>query len=89
MPVLKDGKFSVFESHAILKYVHAKYARPEQDHWYPKEDYATRAKIDEYLDWHHSNLRLNATGFLLASVVFPFVKRLQFGKDYKDTDIEI
>ena len=89
MPVLIDGKFRIFESHAILKYIHAKYARPEHDHWYPKEDYVTKAKIDEYLDWHHLNLKLNATGFLVASISTPVARRARFGKDYKETKFEI
>ena len=29
------------------------------DHWYPS-DAAHRAKIDEYLAWHHTNLRIGA-----------------------------
>ena len=29
------------------------------DHWYPK-DIMVRSKIDEYMSWHHTNLRIGA-----------------------------
>lgn len=66
VPAITHGGLSLFESHAILRYLHA--VSPDQvalDHWYPK-DPAKRAKVDEYLDWHHSNLRQGAEGFMLA-----------------------
>jgi len=31
--------------------------RKVEDHWYPT-DIVARAKIDEYLSWHHANIRL-------------------------------
>ena len=37
-----------------MKYICAKYKLP--DHWYPI-DINKRAKIDEYLSWHHTNTR--------------------------------
>ncbi len=47
-------KFNLSESHAILRYLHDRYGTA--DHWYPK-DPIKRAKVNEYLDWHHSALR--------------------------------
>ena len=41
-------------SAAIMTYLVDKYNLP--DHWYPKE-LQKRAKIDEYLHWHHNYLR--------------------------------
>ena len=38
----------------MLTYLVDKYHLP--DHWYPK-DLQKRAKVDEYLHWHHNNLR--------------------------------
>ena len=46
-----------FGSGVILKYLCE--TRDVPDHWYPK-DIKARAKIDEYLSWHHTNLRLGA-----------------------------
>ena len=50
---------------AILQYLAAKFSTP--DHWYPK-DAAARAKINEYLNWHHSNTREGATGVFFNAV---------------------
>ena len=53
------------ESHTIMRYIHETRGTP--DHWYPK-DPRKRAKVDEYLDWHHNNLRLGAGGFMKAQI---------------------
>lgn len=51
----KTGEqWNLFESHAILRYLAT--TRNVPDHWYPK-DIVTRAKVDQYLDWHHTFLR--------------------------------
>lgn len=55
VPALKEGDFTLGESHAIMKYLHS--TRELPDHWYPK-DAKQRAKIDEYLDWHHTSTLL-------------------------------
>ena len=44
-------------SSAIMQYLVKQYKLP--DHWYPV-DTKQRAKIDEYLSWHHTNLRIGA-----------------------------
>ena len=55
-------RFSV----AMLQYLSAKYSTP--DHWYPSE-INSRARINEYLSWHHVNTRANgATGYFIALV---------------------
>ena len=43
------------ESHAILKYLAQKFKINEQ--WYPREDLAKQAKINQFLDFHHLNTR--------------------------------
>ncbi|TMW68075.1 hypothetical protein Poli38472_007747 [Pythium oligandrum] len=53
IPVLKDGDFTLFEGNAILTYLADKYGWEDV---YPK-DLQTRAKINEYLHWHHTNVR--------------------------------
>lgn len=46
-----------WSSTAILLYLSRKYNTP--DHWYPS-DIQKRARVDEYLSWHHANIRANA-----------------------------
>ena len=65
----KNGQINLFESHTILRYLHETRGTP--DHWYPK-DPRKRAKVDEYLDWHHNGLRLGAGGYLFRKYVSPF-----------------
>ena len=50
VPTLLDGDLSVWESHAILRYLAAIYGAPE---FWP-EDAAARSQIDRWLDWSQS-----------------------------------
>ena len=68
MPAISDGDINLFESHTILRYLHE--TRNLPDHWYPK-DPRKRAKVDEYLDWHHNGLRLGAGGYLFRKYLSP------------------
>jgi len=58
IPILteKDG-FVLYESNAILAYLANKYKWTD---WYPTEP-RIRAKVDQYLHWHHHNTRQTAT----------------------------
>ena len=56
------------DSTTIMKYLVQKHQLP--DHWYPS-DLEKRAKINEYLDWHHQNLRVGA-----AHTIFQQVRNL-------------
>ena len=69
VPALTDGDLNLFESHTILRYIHE--SRNLADHWYPRNDQRKRAKIDEYLDWHHNGLRLGAGGYIFRKYVSP------------------
>ena len=63
VPTLKEGTFSLYESGAILRYLCS--SRKLPDHWYPQE-LKTRAKVDQYLDWHHSTIRFGSSGWFFS-----------------------
>ncbi len=49
----------LFCSNTMVKYMANKYKTA--DHWYPT-DVKMRAKVDELLDWHHTNIRKHGVG---------------------------
>ncbi|TMW68073.1 hypothetical protein Poli38472_007745 [Pythium oligandrum] len=53
VPVIKDDDFSVYESNAILTYLADKF---DWEELYPK-DLKARAKVNQYLHWHHTGAR--------------------------------
>ena len=59
----------LYESHAILRYLCDSF--PVPDHWYPK-DPEKRAKVNEYLDSHHSNLRRGGE-LIFLKLFMPFI----------------
>ncbi|CAH2080164.1 unnamed protein product [Thlaspi arvense] len=73
VPAVVDGRLKLFESHAILIYLASAFPSVA-DHWYPN-DLSKRAKIHSVLDWHHTNLRPGAAGFVVNSVLAPFLGR--------------
>ncbi|CAL8343670.1 unnamed protein product [Lota lota] len=68
VPVMVDNGFVLTESVAILKYLVTKYSIPE--HWYPSQ-LERRAKVDEYISWHHTNTRPHSAKVFLMEVLFP------------------
>ncbi|XP_045145573.1 glutathione S-transferase theta-4 isoform X1 [Echinops telfairi] len=68
LPSLRDGKFVLSESVAILLYLARKYKVP--DHWYP-QDLQACARVDEYLAWQHTTLRKSCLRALWHKVMLP------------------
>ena len=63
VPAMQEGSFCLYESGAILRYLCA--SRQLPDHWYPR-DLRKRALVDQYLDWHHLNLRIGSSGWFFT-----------------------
>jgi len=61
VPAIDDGGFFLGESAAIMTYLCN--SRKLPDHWYPA-DLKARAKIDQFLHWHHQHLRKGALVFV-------------------------
>src|SRR6516162_890475 len=53
VPVIEDGDLAVWESHAILRYLAARYDRSGL--W--SADPAERARVDSWMDWSQSTLQ--------------------------------
>eukprot|EP00483_Globobulimina_turgida_P008663 UN08681 len=64
IPGLKDSNgFTIYESAAILCYLSEKY---EWEDLYPtKNNLQRRALIQQYLNWHHENVRKVTTGYIV------------------------
>jgi glutathione S-transferase len=65
VPALRDGEDVVLESAAIMEYLVAKRELPS--HWVGRTP-LERARVSEYLHWHHTHLRRAAGAFFKTYV---------------------
>lgn len=65
--------FFCFHLHsvAILQYICMKYKLAE--HWYPLATPETHARVQEYLNWQHANIRFHGTMLFRILVRIPLV----------------
>lgn len=73
VPAIHDTENNLIlaESHTIVRYLCLKFNLPE--HWYHLKDLARQAKLNEFLDFHHSNTR--KCSYLAFHLLFaPIVK---------------
>ncbi|TRZ20975.1 hypothetical protein HGM15179_006156 [Zosterops borbonicus] len=92
VPALKDGSFTLAESIAILLYLAQKFKTP--DHWYPS-DLQKRARVDEYLSWQHSNIRMKGSKLFLCKAILPLItgqplppEKLEFATEELNTALK-
>jgi glutathione S-transferase len=64
VPTLIDGDVKIHESNAILRYLCAKHRLTA---WYP-EDFPSRAKVEQWLDWNQCRLSPTVVDIVLNSV---------------------
>ncbi len=64
VPVIDDNGYTLWESHAIMRYLSE---REERYDWYPKP-YKERIEVEKWLDWLHT--RLNPESVAIAFNTF-------------------
>ncbi|XP_071491377.1 glutathione S-transferase theta-1-like [Diadema antillarum] len=72
VPAMKDGDFCLSETVAIFRYLTAKYPNDFPDHWYPA-DIERRAKVDEYMAFHHQGVREPLEAVAVEEVWLPIL----------------
>ncbi|EDV22041.1 uncharacterized protein TRIADDRAFT_59618 [Trichoplax adhaerens] len=85
VPAITHGELKLFESVAILQYLAEAFSTP--DHWYPSE-MKKRARINEYLHWHHLNARCNAGLLVIMNYIYtPYFYNQKVSEEEKKASI--
>ncbi|XP_045172993.2 glutathione S-transferase theta-1-like [Mercenaria mercenaria] len=64
VPVIFDDGFGLSESIAIMRYIAIKYKLA--DHWFPRADLRTQARVEEFLNWQGSAVRAHCITVFLG-----------------------
>ncbi|CAD8137692.1 unnamed protein product [Paramecium pentaurelia] len=83
IPALSFGNFNLFETHAIMKFICIQFNLTD---FYP--NYPLRAKIDCYLDFHHSETR-KISLFVLDFFFGPKFLKREMPKNQEDREREV
>lgn len=78
VPVINDHGFKLTESVAILRHLNREKIVPE--HWYPRRD-LSRSRIDEYLEWQHTNMRPACSSYFQVKWLLPVVNKTRPNED--------
>nr|CAI5819353.1 unnamed protein product [Callosobruchus analis] len=70
VPFIHHDDFRLTESVAIVRYLAREYHVKE--HWYPQEIRA-QARVDEYLEWNHLNVRAGCGRYFLDKLMGPMI----------------
>ncbi|KAK7929801.1 hypothetical protein WMY93_006196 [Mugilogobius chulae] len=74
VPALKDGDFCMGESVAMLQYMAERFKTP--DHWFPA-DLQKRARVNEYLCWQPTGIRLHGSKVFWLKLLLPTVFKME------------
>ncbi|TRY88556.1 hypothetical protein DNTS_034538 [Danionella cerebrum] len=85
LPAIKDGDFCLAESVAIMIYLAEKFRTP--DHWFPA-DLRKRARVNEYLSWQHTSIRMHGAKIIWFKVMIPNLFQTEVPKEKMDATIE-
>lgn len=77
-PTIKDGDFCLAESVAIMIYLADKFHTP--DHWFPA-DLQKRARVNEYLSWQHTSIRMHGAKIIWFKILIPEVLGAEVPKE--------
>lgn len=70
--IISDDGLKLSETVAIFRYLVASNPDKVADYWYPK-DLKERAKVDEYLEWQHTNTRSGCAGYVRTKYLEPTI----------------
>ena len=73
VPLVEDGDLFINDSCAALRYLAT--TRKVDEHWYPRQDPVAQVRVDEYLHWHHGNVRMNCMMFFQHRWMLPFMSK--------------